>query len=132
MKVSDKGQTAVTRYRVLGRAPGMTWLELKPETGRTHQMRVHCAHAGCPIIGDRLYGKALPGQQLHLQARAIVLPLSKNKPPIRVEAPPPPHMLKALEACGYVASRATDPDTQADRRSRSRPCAPPRGRRPNS
>jgi RluA family pseudouridine synthase len=104
VKVSDKGQTAVTRYRVLGRAPGMTWLELKPETGRTHQLRVHCAHAGCPIIADRLYGKALPGQQLHLHARAIVLPLSKNKPPIRVEATPPPHMLKALQACGYDRS----------------------------
>ncbi len=101
VKVSDKGQTAITRYRVLGRAPGMTWLELKPETGRTHQLRVHCAHAGCPIIADRLYGKAVPGQQLHLHARAIVLPLSKNKPPIRVEASPPQHMFKALEDCGY-------------------------------
>jgi len=101
VKVSGKGQTAITRYRVLGRAPGMTWLELRPETGRTHQLRVHCAHAGCPIIADRSYGKAVPGQQLHLHARAIVLPLSKNKPPIRVEAAPPAHMLKALEACGY-------------------------------
>jgi 23S rRNA-/tRNA-specific pseudouridylate synthase len=86
---------------VLGRAPGITWLELKPETGRTHQLRVHCAHAGCPIIADRLYGKALPDQQLHLHAHAIVLPLSKNKPPVRVEAIPPSHMLKALQACGY-------------------------------
>ena len=67
VKVSDKGQTAVTRYKVLGRGPDMTWLELTPETGRTHQIRVHCAAAGCPVIGDRLYGKAEPGQQLHLQ-----------------------------------------------------------------
>ena len=101
VKVSDKGQTAVTNYKVLGRSPDMTWLELKPETGRTHQLRVHCAHAGCPIIADRLYGKAAPDQQLHLLARAIVLPLSKNKPPVRVEAPPPAHMLEALRACGY-------------------------------
>ena len=56
MKVSDKGQTGVTRYKVLGRGPDMTWLELKPETGRTHQIRVHCAAAGCPVIADRLYG----------------------------------------------------------------------------
>jgi RluA family pseudouridine synthase len=104
VKVSEKGQTALTRYKVLGRGPGMTWLELSPETGRTHQIRVHCAHAGCPVIGDRLYGTAAPGQQLHLQSHAIVLPLSKNKPPVRVEAPPPPHMLKALEKCGYPLS----------------------------
>ncbi|MFI4998616.1 MAG: RluA family pseudouridine synthase [Reyranellales bacterium] len=104
VKVSDKGQTAVTRYCVLGRGPGMTWLELKPETGRTHQIRVHCAHAGCPVIGDRLYGKVEPGQQLHLQSHTIVLPMSKNKPPVVVTAPPPAHMLKALEACGYRGS----------------------------
>ncbi|HTE36377.1 MAG TPA: RNA pseudouridine synthase [Reyranella sp.] len=104
VKVSDKGQTAVTRYKVLGRGPGMTWLELSPETGRTHQIRVHCAHAGCPVIGDRLYGTVSPGQQLHLQSHAIVLPLSKNKPPVRVEALPPAHMLKVLEACGYQGS----------------------------
>ena len=101
VKVSDKGQTAITRYRVLGRGPDMTWLELKPETGRTHQIRVHCAQAGCPVIGDRLYGKADPTRQLHLQSHEIILPLSKNKPAIRVEAPPPEHMLAALRACGY-------------------------------
>jgi len=103
VKVSDKGQTAITHYRVLGRAPGMTWLEMKPETGRTHQLRVHCAAAGCPIIADRLYGHAKPGQMLHLQSHAIVLPLSKSKPPVKVEAPPPAHMLDALRACGYHA-----------------------------
>ena len=60
----------------------MTWLELKPETGRTHQIRVHCARAGCPVIADRLYGTAEPGKLLHLHSRGIVLPLSKTKPPI--------------------------------------------------
>jgi RluA family pseudouridine synthase len=109
VKVSDKGQKSVSRYKVLGRGPRMTWLELTPETGRTHQLRVHCARAGCPIIGDRLYGKAEAGQQLHLQSHAIVLPLSKNKPPIRVEAPPPAHMLAALKGCGYVATAAPPP-----------------------
>src|SRR5260221_556691 len=58
VKVSDKGQTAITHYKVLGGGSdtsglGMTWLELKPETGRTHQIRVHCAAAGCPVIADR-------------------------------------------------------------------------------
>ena len=104
VKVSDKGQTAVTRYRVLGRTPGMTWLELKPETGRTHQIRVHCTDAGCPVIGDRFYGHPEPGQQLHLHSRAIVLALSKNKPPVVVTAPAPPHMMAALLACGFSPS----------------------------
>ena len=104
VKVSDKGQAAVTRYRTLGRAPGMTWLELKPETGRTHQIRVHCADAGCPVIGDRFYGHPEPGQQLHLHSRAIVLSMSTNKPPVVVTAPPPAHMMAALTACGLTPS----------------------------
>jgi RluA family pseudouridine synthase len=109
VKVSPKGQPAVTRYRVLGlgrNAAGaaIAWLELKPETGRTHQIRVHCAHAGCPVVGDRLYGTVAPGQQLHLQSHAIALPLSKTKPPVVVDAPPPAHMLDALRACGYAGA----------------------------
>jgi RluA family pseudouridine synthase len=102
VKVSDKGQTSITRYKVLGRVDGIAWLELKPETGRTHQLRVHCAAAGYPIVGDQLYGHARRDEMLHLHARAIVLPLSKTKPPIAVTAPPPAHMLAALKACGFT------------------------------
>ena len=109
VKVSDKGQTAITRYRVLGRGPGMTWLEMTPETGRTHQLRVHAAAAGCPIIADKFYGHARPNAVLHLQSHAIVLPLSRSKPPVRVEAPPPPHMLEALTACGFSPARSPTP-----------------------
>ena len=101
VKVSDQGQTAITRYKVLGHGPDITWLELKPETGRTHQIRVHCAAAGCPVVADRLYGRAAPNSMLHLQSHGIVLPLSKTKPPIVVTAPPPSHMLAALRACGF-------------------------------
>jgi RluA family pseudouridine synthase len=102
VRVSDQGQTAITRYKVLGRGPGTSWLELMPETGRTHQLRVHCAAAGCPIIADRVYGQAEPDQVLHLHARGIVLPLSPNKPPITVTAAPPPHMREALASCGWT------------------------------
>ena len=109
VKVSDKGQPSLTRYKVLGRAPGMTWLELKPETGRTHQIRVHCAAAGCPVIADRLYGRAEPNNQLHLQSHGIVLPLSKTKPPIAVTAAPPAHMLAALKACGFSPDPSPTP-----------------------
>jgi 23S rRNA-/tRNA-specific pseudouridylate synthase len=53
------------------------------------------------VIGDRFYGRADSGRQLHLHSRAIVLALSKNKPPVVVSAPPPPHMIDALVACGF-------------------------------
>ncbi len=105
MNIDPKGQAAATNYRVLGSGNGLSWLELKPETGRTHQVRVHCAELGCPILGEPMYG-TLPLEQrkapLHLHARAIVLPLSKNKPPIAVTAEPPEHMRAALKTCGYA------------------------------
>jgi RluA family pseudouridine synthase len=116
MAVDPSGQQAVTDYRVLGRAEGLAWLELKPRTGRTHQIRVHCAAIGCPVRGDWVYGAegygagtppppraARPGDAvpLHLHARAVAVPLYPNKPPIHVEAPPPEHMRAALAQCGY-------------------------------
>jgi tRNA pseudouridine32 synthase/23S rRNA pseudouridine746 synthase len=104
MKVDPKGQPAVTRWRVMGRgrwrdAP-VAWLVLEPKTGRTHQLRVHCAAQGWPILGDAIYGERaeIP---LQLLARRVVVPLAKGKPPIEVEAPAPPHMLEALAACGF-------------------------------
>jgi tRNA pseudouridine32 synthase/23S rRNA pseudouridine746 synthase len=100
MAVNPAGQPAVTAWKVLGRAPGMAWLELTPQTGRTHQIRVHCAHAGWPILGDPLYGQ--PGPGLHLLARALDLPVD---PPLHATAPPPPAMRAALVACGFVPSR---------------------------
>jgi tRNA pseudouridine32 synthase/23S rRNA pseudouridine746 synthase/23S rRNA pseudouridine1911/1915/1917 synthase len=104
MIVDEKGQAAATGYRVLGSGDGLSWLELKPESGRTHQVRVHCAELGCPILGEPMYG-ILPGERrrvpLHLHARSIVLPLSASKPPIAVTAEPPAHMQAALKACGW-------------------------------
>jgi len=95
------GLATVTDYRVRGRAAGLTWLELHPRTGRTHQIRVHCAALGCPVRGDPLYGEA-KGQPLHLHARAITLPLYASKPPISAVAPVPAHMRAALKACGFA------------------------------
>jgi tRNA pseudouridine32 synthase/23S rRNA pseudouridine746 synthase/23S rRNA pseudouridine1911/1915/1917 synthase len=100
MVVDSAGQTAVTDYRVLGTRDGRAWLELRPRTGRTHQIRVHCAVLGCPVAGDAAYGG--PGEiPLHLHARSIALPLYPAKPAIRVTAPVPPHMLAALIRLGY-------------------------------
>jgi tRNA pseudouridine32 synthase / 23S rRNA pseudouridine746 synthase len=128
MKVDPKGQAALTRWRVLGRStsaspalavPGdpdlpvapslqgeggrrLTWLELRPVTGRTHQLRVHCAASGWPILGDPIYGTAprFHGPGLHLHARAVTIPLYPKNAPIGVEAPVPEHMKKALAETG--------------------------------
>jgi 23S rRNA pseudouridine1911/1915/1917 synthase len=54
-QVMENGKTAETRFKVMERLPGATLLELEPVTGRTNQLRIHCAHMGHPIIGDRLY-----------------------------------------------------------------------------
>lgn len=119
MVVDPAGQHAVTDWRVLGRSNGLSWLELKPQTGRTHQIRVHCAELGCPILGEPQYappppaapaaspdtGSAARRPPLHLHARRIILPLYANKPPIDVSAPPPSHMSEALVACGYAPPR---------------------------
>jgi len=81
----------------------LTWLALEPITGRTHQLRVHCAAMGWPIVGDDIYGGAprFSGPVLHLHAREVVVPISKNRPPIRVVAPVPPHMRERLALCGW-------------------------------
>jgi len=85
-----------------GRDKTLTWLALEPLTGRTHQLRVHCAEMGFPIVGDSIYGSAprIGGPPLYLHARAVTVPISKNKPPVKVEAPVPAHMRALLGACG--------------------------------
>ncbi|HEY1154135.1 MAG TPA: RNA pseudouridine synthase [Pseudolabrys sp.] len=104
MKPDPNGQPAQTDWRVRGKADGYTWLELEPLTGRTHQLRVHCAEMGWPIVGDPVYGTGQRGGDtpLHLHARGIVVPISNNKPPVAVEAPVPAHMQDKLAACGFV------------------------------
>ena len=93
------GPPIATSWRVLGRSAGGAFLELAPLTGRTHQLRVHCAALGWPILGDAIYGHGgAMGLQLH--ARAITVPLYKNKDAVKVEAPLPGHMREALAAFG--------------------------------
>ncbi len=95
MKVDPGGQDARTTWRVLREGAGLSVVELSPLTGRTHQLRVHMAHIGCPIVGDGVYGRDRArgvDPRLHLHARRIVVPLRPNKPPVDVTAPVPEHM----------------------------------------
>src|SRR5262249_20505666 len=81
----------------------LTWLALEPVTGRTHQLRVHCAARGFPIVGDTIYGNSprAGGPALHLHSREIIVPLYKNREPIKVMAPVPLTMQERLYACGW-------------------------------
>ncbi|HVW93729.1 MAG TPA: RluA family pseudouridine synthase [Devosia sp.] len=88
-----------------------SWVTLKPMTGRTHQLRVHMAELGTPILGDPRYFRIenweAPeglGQGLHLHSRRISLPLKSGKL-LDVSAPLPPHMLQTFEALGFDADR---------------------------
>jgi tRNA pseudouridine32 synthase/23S rRNA pseudouridine746 synthase len=121
-KPDPDGAPSQTRWRVMGRGEGLTWLELEPLTGRTHQLRVHCAAMGWPIVGDTIYGTQASLRRLrkepyvprfgepslHLHARAIAIPLSRNKPPVQVTAPVPPHMRARLAACGWANAPSGD------------------------
>ena len=92
-----------------GEGKTLTWLSLEPLTGRTHQLRVHCAEMGWPIVGDAIYGNAPRhgGPILHLHAREIVVPLYKNRAAVRVIAPAPSHMRERLTMCGWAGEQAS-------------------------
>jgi tRNA pseudouridine32 synthase/23S rRNA pseudouridine746 synthase len=105
MKADPQGLPSTTTWRVLGQNADRTlsWLALAPLTGRTHQLRVHCAEMGWPIVGDNIYGKAprADGPALHLHAREVTVPIAKNKPPVKVEAPLPEQMHALFGTCGW-------------------------------
>ena len=99
----ETGRRAVTRYRALERFPGASLVAVELETGRTHQIRIHFAAAGHPVLGDRVYGRTEapaplepPRQMLH--ARRIGFPHPAGRAPVRVEAPIPPDFAEALAA----------------------------------
>ena len=100
-EVHPDGQAAVTRYRVLNERGGLSLLELEPVTGRTHQLRVHCAALGCPILGDRDYGggsDTVPHQQLC--AVSLTLPHPLTGEPLTIYARQRPFFPKFLTADG--------------------------------
>jgi 23S rRNA pseudouridine955/2504/2580 synthase len=107
---------AVSHYRVVEQAArSLSWLEMEPHTGRTHQLRVHAAHIDCPIIGDSKYFFAdqnweFPGgiqNRLHLHARRIVIP-HPDGGAIDVTAPLPPHMKQSWNLLGFSEESAEE------------------------
>jgi tRNA pseudouridine32 synthase/23S rRNA pseudouridine746 synthase len=100
MKVDDAGQDARTDYKILKTNGELSLVELSPKTGRTHQLRVHMAAIGHPILGEWVYqGEHVMPQkaQLQLHASSISLPYHDKKPPIFAEAPLPEHMVGVAE-----------------------------------
>lgn len=115
MGVSENGDRAVTYYTTLDMAPPRaSWLALMPVTGRTHQLRAHCADIGVPIVGDGKYGGAeaflegVVSRKLHLHAREIRL-THPNGTELQVRAPLPAHMLATWTLFGFDAERQDDP-----------------------
>ena len=81
-RVDPNGERAVTRYEVISHKNGATLLKLKLETGRTHQIRVHMAHLGHPLLGDTLYGSdgsAIKRQALHCKDIYFTHPVTEEK-----------------------------------------------------
>lgn len=120
MRIAKHGEPdsdhAVSYYRVIESAGQvLTWLEMEPYTGRTHQLRVHAAHIGCPIIGDPKYFEAdtnwsFPGgiqNRLHLHARRIRVP-NPSGGIIDVTAPLPPHMVQSWNLLGFDEADADE------------------------
>jgi 23S rRNA pseudouridine955/2504/2580 synthase len=111
----DDGKDAVTYYTVVDAAGDRaSWLALLPLTGRTHQLRAHCAAIGTPILGDGKYGGAaahIPGgaaaHRLHLHARVLAIPHPAGFT-LTATAPLPPHMRSTWEFLGFAAD-APDP-----------------------
>ena len=112
---SEHGQPSKSRYRVIDRAGNRAaWVELQPLTGRTHQLRVHMAAIGHPIIGDGKYGGPdafLSGsisRKLHLHARRLVIDAPGGQV-IDVTAPLPEHMATSLKQMGFEESEGAPP-----------------------
>lgn len=95
MAVVADGRPAVTHWQVLERFSGYTLLECRLETGRTHQIRVHMAHIGHPIVGDMVYGRKKPelGQDTQcLHARAITFRHPRSGETVTLTCPLPPYL----------------------------------------
>ena len=97
MAVVNDGREAITHFQVLEQFKGCAFVQFKLETGRTHQIRVHMAHIGHPLLGDDVYGKPvknLIGQTLHAKTIGFIQPTTKEY--VEVDAPLPDYFEKLL------------------------------------
>ncbi len=97
--VDDRGDRAVTHYKVIESGENFSLLEINLETGRTHQIRVHFAFLGTPLYGDRMYGaehKLIERQALHCSAVSFVHPVTGER--IELESPLPEDMVRVLDS----------------------------------
>jgi 23S rRNA pseudouridine1911/1915/1917 synthase len=97
---ADKGREAISEYRTLETFPSHTLLEVHPITGRTHQIRLHLAFLGCPIVGDTVYGRkrpTLPLQRHFLHAWRLKIVLPGESQPRTFQAPLPAELNAILE-----------------------------------
>lgn len=100
MAVDKKGKEAITEFKVLKRFDGFTYIEVNIKTGRTHQIRVHMAEIGYPIVGDEVYSNGrnpfnIKGQMLHAKELEFVHPTTKKI--VKFEAPLPEYFENILE-----------------------------------
>jgi 23S rRNA pseudouridine1911/1915/1917 synthase len=125
---TEAGKAARTRWRVRERLAGATLLEVDLDTGRQHQIRVHLAHVGLPVLGDRVYGRGSAGRatsrrpMLHAQRLAFVHPLTGER--VAVESPLPDDFTRALSRLRRTERgsppRARAPSPRGPRPSRRR------------
>lgn len=130
MRVDDAGRRSVTGFELIARAPHVSLLRLEPATGRTHQLRVHLAHAGHPIVGDDLYGgprhravrdgalrSILAPSHPFLHAWLLHLPPTPSTPELVLTAPPPADFAAALDTLGmpYPSVEAGPPRRRVQR-----------------
>jgi 23S rRNA pseudouridine1911/1915/1917 synthase len=97
---TDKGREAISEYKTLETFANYTLLEFHPQTGRTHQIRVHCAFLGCSVVGDALYGRKKQAIVLHrhfLHAYQLTITLPGEEKPRSFEAPLPDELVRVLQ-----------------------------------
>ncbi len=106
-----KGRQAITEYSTLENFPHHTLLKVKPLTGRTHQIRVHLASIGCPVVADKVYGRKHPSiplsrHFLHAFSLKVILPTQKRKS--EFDAPLPNELIATLTSLGSLFSSRED------------------------